>query len=209
MKCSHVRLALSARLDGENYDAAGLADHMSTCTGCRDWLAAARRLDAAFAAAPTAPDLTVAVLTRLAIDRSGVAARSRLRSIRWRYALRLAIGLVAAVQLLLAMPGVLGLAGAHASHEAASFDAALAIAFLLAAYRPGLARAYTPVALVLAGCLAITGALDVAGGRASLAHEVAHLVAVAQAGLMWALARHSGDIDEVTADRLPDRVAAR
>jgi predicted anti-sigma-YlaC factor YlaD len=195
MRCSQARTALSARLDGEDPGvvASALDDHLAACAGCRQWLAAAGRLDAAPLAVPAPPpDLTAAVLTRLAAERATRLAAAAHRDERLRRGLRIAVGLIAAVQLLLAMPGVLSLDGVHASHEAASVDVALAAGFLFAAYQPALARAYTPVALVLATCLAVSGGLDVLQGRAGLAHELVHLVAVGQAALLWALGRRAG-----------------
>ena len=46
-----------------------------------------------------------------------------------------------------------------------------------------------PVALVLALCLAVTSAVDVASGRAAAVHEIGHLAAVVQAAALWALGR--------------------
>jgi hypothetical protein len=71
-----------------------------------------------------------------------------------------------------------------------SLDAAVAVGFLLAAFQPRLARAYTPIAVVLAVCLAATSGWDIAHHHVTLAHELAgHLATIAQAGLLWALAR--------------------
>jgi hypothetical protein len=80
----------------------------------------------------------------------------------------------------------------HLSREMASFDVALAVGFALAAWRPQHARAFAPVALVLAGCLVATTAVDLASASTALVHEVGHLAVVAQAGLLWALGRAGG-----------------
>jgi hypothetical protein len=101
---------------------------------------------------------------------------------------------VAAVaQLSLAVPALMSGLGVtadpHASREMASFDIALAVGFVLAAYRPDRARAFVPVAFVLAACLAITSAVDMANASTALIHEIGHLAAVAQAVLLWALGR--------------------
>ncbi len=102
----------------------------------------------------------------------------------------------AVVQLALAIPALISAlvggsdaAGLHASREMASFDVAVAVGFLLAAARPARARVFLPVAVVLAGCLAATSGIDLARGATSLNHEIGHLVALAQAGLLWALTR--------------------
>jgi predicted anti-sigma-YlaC factor YlaD len=210
MRCSLARTALSARLDGEDpgVAASALDDHLAGCAGCQRWLAAARTLDAApLQVATPPPDLTASVLTRLAADHGARLAAAAARDERWRLGLRIAVGLIAAVQLLLAMPGVLSLNGVHASHEAASVDVALAAGFLFAAYQPALARAYTPVAFVLAACLAVSGGLDVLQGRAGFAHELVHLSAVGQAALLWALGRRAGP-DRATAVAARGRAGA-
>ncbi|HEX8628216.1 MAG TPA: hypothetical protein VF755_08605, partial [Catenuloplanes sp.] len=103
--------------------------------------------------------------------------------------------LVLAVQVLVGgvdLPGGFAVgADPHTSREMASFDVALAVGFALAAYRPERARAIVPMALVLAACLAVTTALDVANSSTALMYEVGHLVTIAQAGLLWALSRTS------------------
>jgi hypothetical protein len=63
------------------------------------------------------------------------------------------------------------------------------VGFLLAAYRPARARAYVPVALVLALCLAVTSGIDLARGATVFSHEIGHLVAVVQAVLLYSLGR--------------------
>jgi predicted anti-sigma-YlaC factor YlaD len=193
MTCSQARLALSARLDGENpgVDPSGLATHLDGCAGCRSWLAGAERLRAAVPVAlpaEAAPDLTVAVLSRLATDRRAADRRAARARERTEWALRLGLAGFAAVQLLLALPGILGVAGAHAHHEVTAF----AVAFLLAAFRPALARAYAPVGLVLAGCLALSAVLDLAQGYTTLGHEAAHLLTVVPAAMLVALAYGAG-----------------
>jgi hypothetical protein len=94
------------------------------------------------------------------------------------------------MQLAMAIPMLLGLGEiAHTSREAASFDIAVAVGFAFAAWRPDLARAFVPVAFVLAGCLILTSVFDVVEGAARLAHEMGHVAALAQAGLLWGLSR--------------------
>ena len=90
-----------------------------------------------------------------------------------RQILRLAVAVAAVAQLALAVPVLLSGLGVaadpHTSREMASFDIALAVGFALAAYRPARARAFVPVAFVLAACLAATSAVDMA--NASTAHD--------------------------------------
>ena len=75
----------------------------------------------------------------------------------------------------------------------ACFDVAIAVGFLLAALRPAQARAFVPVAFILAVCLAMTSTVDVINNYASLPHELGHLVAIAQGALLWLLGRAHRD----------------
>lgn len=206
MTCSQVRLALSARLDGEDprVDPAWLATHLDGCTGCRGWLAAAERLRVTARLAP-APDLTATILTAIASDRAATDRRAALARARVDRALRVALGTIASVQILLALPGILGVAGSHPHHEVTAF----AVAFLLAAFRPALARAYAPVGLVLAGCLALSAVVDLAQGYTTLSHEMAHLVTVVPAAMLVALAYRSGPAVLRPGSRRPEEVALR
>jgi predicted anti-sigma-YlaC factor YlaD len=206
MTCSQVRLALSARLDGEDprVDPAGLATHLDGCPGCRGWLAAAERLRVTARLAP-APDLTATILTAIATDRAAADRRAALARARVDRALRVALGAIASVQILLALPGILGVAGSHPHHEVTAF----AVAFLLAAFRPALARAYAPVGLVLAGCLALSAVVDLAQGYTTLSHEMAHLVTVVPAAMLVALAYRSGPAVLRPGSRRPEEVALR
>ncbi|GAA4565280.1 zf-HC2 domain-containing protein [Micromonospora coerulea] len=200
MNCDDVRVALSARLDGEDPQApaAALEAHTGSCPACRSWLARAERVTRLTRLqAVDVPDLTAPVLAAVAADRAaagdGGAATVRAR----RQVLRVAVAVAAVAQFAIALPILLAGLGVeadpHSSREMASFDAALAVGFALAAWRPERARAFLPVALVLAVCLAGTSAVDVARSSTALVHELGHLAAVVQAGLLWALVRVSGE----------------
>lgn len=197
--CDEVRVGLSARLDGEA-DAwaaqAGLAPdaldgHLAGCADCRTWARAAEQLTRAVRVQAVAvPDLTAPILAAVAAERAGAARDARRQAEGRRQILRVALGATAVVQVLLALPALFaGGDGLHTGREAASFDIALAVGFALAAWRPERARAFVPVAFVLAACLIMTSAFDVAEGATALAHEIGHAAALAQAGLLWALSR--------------------
>jgi predicted anti-sigma-YlaC factor YlaD len=196
--CEDVREALSARLDGEQPGLAtdSIDGHLSDCPACTAWLDGVRRVEAA--GLVEAPDLTERIMTALAADPVVAAKRARLRAVAEAHArrqvLRLAVAAAALAQLALALPTLAGTfltaeVGPHTGREMASFDVAVAVGFLLAAWRPARARAFVPVALVLATCLAITSGIDIVRGVTSFTNEFGHLVAVVQAGLLWALGR--------------------
>jgi predicted anti-sigma-YlaC factor YlaD len=215
MRCDDVRVGLSARLDGEDprIAPAALDGHLAGCAGCRSWLERAEQVTRAVRVQPVrVPDLTADVLAAVAADqathdrpgaeadtpgrrdvpRGGAGAPPDLRAAR-RQILRVAVGAAAVAQLALALPVLLGGLGVaddpHTGREMASFDIALAVGFALAAFRPQRARAFVPVAFVLAVCLAATSLVDVANASTALVHEVGHLAAVVQAALLWALGR--------------------
>jgi predicted anti-sigma-YlaC factor YlaD len=195
--CEDVRVAMSARLDGEEPGLApGEIDgHLAGCADCTAWLAEAERLPRPVAAAP---DLTERIMAAVAADPVIAAAAARRRTIAEAHGrhqiLRIAVAAAAVVQLALALPVLVGAflsseLGPHAGREMASFDIAVAVGFLAVAYRPTRARALVPVAIVLAACLAVTSGVDLFRGVAGPGHEIGHLVAVVQAGLVWALSR--------------------
>jgi predicted anti-sigma-YlaC factor YlaD len=189
--CDGVRVDLSARLDGEAtaLNSATLEAHLAECADCTGWLARVERVTRQARLRPAAvPDLTASILAAVAADQ----AQRRQNAQGIRQILRLAVGIAAGVQLLLALPVLLGVGvDPHASREMASFDIAVAVGFALAAWRPERARSFVPVAFVLAACLAVTSVLDIADGATVLAHEVGHLAALAQTLLLWALSRRT------------------
>jgi predicted anti-sigma-YlaC factor YlaD len=195
MTCDDVRVALSARLDGEDpgVPAPVLDAHTAGCPACRSWVDRAERAKRALRVqVADVPDLTASVLAAVAADPQAAAAGRAALARGRRQVLRVAVAIAAVAQVAVALPLLLpglGVVDPHTSREMASFDIALAVGFALAAYRPERARAFVPVALVLAVCLAATSAVDVATSTTALVHEVGHLTAVAQAALLWALGR--------------------
>ncbi|GIG13580.1 membrane protein [Catellatospora methionotrophica] len=197
--CDEVRVGLSARLDGEAATwaaQAGLAPdaldtHLAGCPDCRSWSRAAEQLTRAVRVRAVAvPDLTAPILAAVAAERTATVRAARRQAEGRRQILRVALGATAVVQVLLALPALFAGGGdLHTGREAASFDIALAVGFALAAWRPERARAFVPVAFVLAACLIMTSAFDVAEGATALAHEIGHVAALVQAALLWALSR--------------------
>jgi hypothetical protein len=111
-----------------------------------------------------------------ATPRSGFAAR-----LRW------ALGALAIVQLMLAVPALLGQAGhdAHSGREVAALEIALSVGLLVAAYYPEYARVFAPVAVTLVVCFGAISALDSIEGTVTATHVALHLLTVAQAALVW------------------------
>jgi predicted anti-sigma-YlaC factor YlaD len=188
MECSIAREALSAVLDGEptTTPSSELTAHLRTCMACRRFLDRARALDLLTDAARTdAPDLSTEVLE--------AARAQRHRPDPWVSTLRLGLVAVAIAQLALAVPSLIygsdeG-APIHIAHEVGSWDVALAVGFLFAAWRPLRAVGMLPFAAALSAGLILTAVVDIAHGRAIALTETAHLLELVGTTLLYLLMR--------------------
>jgi predicted anti-sigma-YlaC factor YlaD len=192
MECTTCRTTLSARLDGEEDETPGAAvdRHLATCADCRAWLDAAVSLNRAVRITPAdvVPDLSGAILA------AAPPVPARRRATDWRLVpWQAGLLSVAAVQLLVALPGLILGDGAglpvHAAHEIGSFDAALAVGLLFAAARPNRAAALLPLVAALVAFLVATTAVDVIDGRTHWLAEGAHLLEVVGLAMLWRVAQ--------------------
>jgi predicted anti-sigma-YlaC factor YlaD len=191
MDCENYRLGISARLDGEDVgvDDASLAWHLANCEACRRFESEAIALTRAVRVAATEapPDLTPTIMA--AINEQRVARAPRFDP----QALRIGLITLAVVQMLLAAPMLLfgRDAGApiHIAREIGSFDFALAVGFFFVGWRPARAYGMLPLVAAVVGCLAITTAVDVVRGTATLLNESAHLLDVVGLAAVWEMAR--------------------
>jgi predicted anti-sigma-YlaC factor YlaD len=191
MDCTHARTELSARLDGEalGVPVAALDTHLAGCAGCRAFAQEAEALHRGLrvqAIAPV-PDLTADVLA--AIGRASTPPPAV-------EALRVGLAVVGLVQIGLALPSLLlgedaGLP-VHTARHLGSFAVALAVGFLVAAWRPNRIAGLLAVTAALVACFLVTSALDVAAGRTALTNEAGHATELVGLGLLWCLARTSG-----------------
>ena len=188
MRCNTARTAISARLDGEDpgVDPTALVEHLERCAMCRAFERDAESMhrDVRLARAPEVPDLTAPILTSLAADYRPQAPHQR--------ALRITLALVAAVMIVAALPALVlgddaGLP-VHAARHVGSFDLALAVGFLFAAWRPSRVAGLLPVVTALVACLVGTSLLDVLDGRTGALTEVQHAVEVVGLTAAWLLA---------------------
>ena len=195
MTCTQTRIAISALIDGEDpgVPADQAQAHLVGCAACRAWRQSAEEMTRAVRVQSVdVPDLTERVLAAVAADPEIGSAASRAAAVRGRrQVLRWALAVSAVAQLILGLPLLFSGVGdtVHVSREMASFDVAIAVGYLFAAWRPARAAALVPVAVALSVCLLVTSTLDVVNDGALIAHEVGHLLAVVQAGLLWALGR--------------------
>lgn len=188
MNCATCRELLSARLDGEDagLESGAAEAHLAGCPACQTFLAQAGDLGRLVRVRPAeqVPDQTAAILARI-----GAGARpSGFRQVD----LRVGLAIVGLLQLVLALPALLlgqdAGAPVHVARELGSFDAALAVGFVLAARRPARAAGLLPVVAALAACLVATAGLDVAAGRTPAVGETIHLLDLIGLGLLWRLA---------------------
>lgn len=217
MDCSVVREALSAIIDGEegpisDHDADA---HVLGCAACRGWkdeLATLHRM-VRVRAAESVPDLSVAIVDahrpptpRRPVRRvSTTPARGPLAepvsATRW------ALFVVALTQLVLAGPALLlgedAGATVHVARELGSFDVALAIGLLVAAWQPLRAWGLFPVAAALGLVMVGTASADLVDGSATAGGEAHHLLDLAGVLLLWLVARggRPGDVRRTVTTR--------
>jgi predicted anti-sigma-YlaC factor YlaD len=202
MECAPIREALSARLDGEAgaVPDAAVDEHLRNCRACQAWaaeLATLHRLVRVRAAEPV-PDLSVAIVDafqRAPWSQRALAAGRRALLSEPISRPRWALFVVALTQLVLAVPPLLlgddkG-ATIHIAREIGSFDVALAIGLLVAAWQPARAWGLLPLAAALVVVMAGSSVLDVADGRASALGECKHLLDLGGVVFLWIVAREA------------------
>jgi predicted anti-sigma-YlaC factor YlaD len=194
MDCGDARIEISARLDGESLEAASAAldAHLGRCPACRAYAAEANVVHRGVrlrAAEPVPADLTAGVLAAIGED----GRDSRVGS------LRLGLAVIGVIQVLLAMPALLfgddaGLP-AHTARHLGSFAVALGIGFLVAAWQPHRVGGLLSLTAALVACLLISSAIDVIAGDASASSEIGgHATEIVGLGLLWLLARDTGQV---------------
>ncbi|WNV76690.1 zf-HC2 domain-containing protein [Geodermatophilus sp. DSM 44513] len=195
VQCTPYREAVSARLDGEPTGLAPteLDAHLRACAGCVAWARQAELVTrrARLAPAPAVPDLTAAVLTALprALPGTAAAARARLTTA----ALRLGLLAVGVAQAAAAWPALVAGTGAmsapvHVAHETGAWGLGTAAALLAVAAAPRLAAGALPFLGTLVVTLAVLTVADLRAGHVPADRAAAHLLLLAGAALVAALA---------------------
>jgi predicted anti-sigma-YlaC factor YlaD len=180
VKCETAREAVSALLDDEEpeVEPRSLDEHLQTCADCRRWRSAAHevtrnaRLEPARPVTVPSDELVAAVLAHsrpprrpgsVALARAGLVA-------------------LAAAQTWITVPSLLlgrdHHAPEHIAHEIGAFAMALAVGFLVAAWRPDRARGMRTLVGIVAGLLLVTAALDLIHGRTDFSEEAPHLLTI-------------------------------
>jgi len=196
MRCHDCRIAISARLDGEDpgRPAAAIEAHLRDCVACERFAGDAEALHRSIRLAPADPisDLTPAILH--AIGCEVATARDGDRQERERtLGLRICLALVGFVQLAVAIPAlVLGDDSdlpVHTARHIGSFTAALAVGFLFVAWRPERAAGLLPVATALVALVVGTTVVDIVTGHTAAFSESGHVTEVVGLVVTWLLAR--------------------
>jgi predicted anti-sigma-YlaC factor YlaD len=192
MRCHDCRIAISARLDGEDpgRPAAAIEIHLQGCEACRRFAEDAEALHRSVRLAPAAPmpDLTPTILH--AVGREvGRDRHERERTL----GLRVCLALIGLLQIAVALPALIlgddaGLP-VHTARHIGSFTAALAVGFLFVAWRPERAAGLLPVASALVAFVIGTTVVDVVTGHTAAFSESSHVTEVVGLVVTWLLAR--------------------
>jgi predicted anti-sigma-YlaC factor YlaD len=202
MECTDIREALSARLDGEDpgVPTSALDEHVATCAACAGWndeLSVLHRM-VRVREAEAVPDLSAAIVDACAPGLTAARRRAPapvrrspvgevISPARW------GLFVVALTQLVLAAPALLlgedAGATVHVARELGSFDVALAVGLLVAAWQPARAWGLFPLVAALGLVIAGTAGLDLIDGSTSTVSEAHHLLDLAGVALVWLVAR--------------------
>jgi predicted anti-sigma-YlaC factor YlaD len=191
MTCMQIRHAISARLDGEDpgLDEATVYGHLATCSGCRAFAHDTEELHRAvrLAPAPAIPDLTPGILAAIGNETRATEDSETQHALRW---ILLAIAIT---QIAIAIPALLFGSDAglpvHAARHIGSFDVALGVGFLFAAWRPSRIPGLLPVVVALVVCLVGSSLLDVASGNTAAPGEAQHVLDFVGLAVVWLLSR--------------------
>jgi predicted anti-sigma-YlaC factor YlaD len=171
---------ISALLDDEDpgVDPRELNRHLLTCPDCRGWRTAAHevtrnaRLEPARAVTVPSDELVGVVLAHSRPPR-------RPGSVTWA---RVGLVAVAAAQAWITEPLLLAghdhAAPAHVAHEMGAFAMALAVGFVVAAWKPDRAHGMRTLVGAVAVLLVVTAVLDLLHARTDFGDEAPHLLAV-------------------------------
>ena len=180
--CQAAREWVSAYRDGEAFENAEATRHLETCAACGSWLGALDGLTGRLRLRPAdQPNLVGPALTAWQHAAAGHRHRRMAagRALLWAAAVT---GLLLAASRLIGIPPLSERISAHAGRELAAMEAALAVGFTLAAWRPRPhAGGLLWVALTAAGLTLLGSGADLLSGRSHLSGEVAHLPLLAGA----------------------------
>jgi predicted anti-sigma-YlaC factor YlaD len=197
MTCMQIHQAVSARLDGEEpgLDDAAVYAHLAGCASCRAFAHDAEALHRTMrlAPAPAIPDLTPSILTAIGVESINDAADAEPDT---NVALRWILLAIAVAQIAVAIPALIfgndASLPVHTARHIGSFDVALGVGFLYAAWKPSRIPGLLPVVAALVACLFASSLLDVASGRTAALGEAQHVLDFVGLAVVWLLSRPAG-----------------
>jgi predicted anti-sigma-YlaC factor YlaD len=186
-----IRQAISARLDHEDpgLDEAVVYAHLGGCTECRAFAHDAEALHRSIrlTPAPPIPDLTPDILAAIGAETLDADHSDT------NYALRWILVAIAVAQIAIAIPALVFGSDAglpvHAARHIGSFDVALGVGFLYAAWKPSRIPGLLPVVAALVVCLVGSSLLDVASGNTAAWGELQHVTDFVGLAVVWLLSR--------------------
>jgi len=191
MTCMQIHHAISARLDGEDpgLDDAAVYAHLAGCADCRAFAQGAESLHRTvrLAPAPAIPDLAPGILAAIGTEELGATEADSNQALRW------ILVAIALAQIAIAIPALIfgndaGLP-VHTARHIGSFEVALGVGFLYAAWKPSRIAGLLPVAAALVACLVASSLLDVASGSTNAWGEGQHVLAFVGLAVVWLLSR--------------------
>jgi len=191
MTCTQIRHAISARLDGEapGLDDAVVYAHLAGCSDCRAFAHGAEALHRTvrLAPAPLIPDLTAGILSAIGAEELDAEHSDTSHALRW------ILVAIAIAQIAVAIPALVFGADAglpvHTARHIGSFDVALGVGFLYAAWKPSRIPGLLPVVAALVVCLVGSSLLDVASGSTAAWGEAQHVLDFVGLAVVWLLSR--------------------
>ncbi len=195
MTCMQIHQAISARLDGEDpgLDEPTVYAHLAGCADCRAFAHGAEALHRSMrlAPAPAIPDLTPGILTAIGAE-SSTSADADVEP-DTNLALRWILVAIAVAQIAVAIPALIfgndASLPVHTARHIGSFDVALGVGFLYAAWKPSRIPGLLPVVAALVACLVGSSLLDVAAGSTRALGEAQHVLDFVGLVVVWLLSR--------------------
>ena len=186
-----IHQAISARLDGEEpgADDAVVYAHLAGCANCRAFAHDAEGLHRTvrLSTAPAIPDLAPGILAAIGAEEMSDAEPDTNAALRW---ILVAIGIA---QIAIAIPALIFGTDAglpvHTARHIGSFDVALGVGFLYAAWKPSRITGLLPVVTALVVCLVASSFLDVAAGSTAALGEAQHVLDFVGLAVVWLLSR--------------------
>ncbi len=143
------------------------------------------------APAPAIPDLTPGILTAIGAE-SSTSADADVEP-DTNLALRWILVAIAVAQIAVAIPALIfgndASLPVHAARHIGSFDVALGVGFLYAAWKPSRIPGLLPVVAALVACLVGSSLLDVAAGSTRALGEAQHVLDFVGLVVVWLLSR--------------------